>query len=58
MIPQDSFKGLGNRPYSVRYDETQRVSDIDWDNLNNTEKMVKALILKAKWAAKLNSFLE
>ena len=57
MIPQDSFKGLGNKIYKVG-DETNSVSDFDWNSLNNNEKLVKALILKAQWAAKLNAFLD
>ena len=58
MIPQDSFKGLGNKIYKVGDDEAKNVSDFDWNSLNNTEKLVKALILKAQWAAKLNAFLD
>ena len=57
MIPQDSFKGLGNKIRRVG-DETKSVSDFDWNSLNNNEKLVKALILKAQWAAKLNAFLD
>ena len=58
MIPQDSFKGLGNRIYKAGDGETKIVSDFDWNSLNNNEKLVKALILKAQWAAKLNAFLD
>ena len=57
MIPQDSFKGLGNKICKVG-DETKSVSDFDWNRLNNNEKLVKALIFKAQWAAKLNAFLD
>ena len=57
MIPQDSFKGLGTKICKVG-DETKSVSDFDWNSLNNNEKLVKALILKAQWAAKLNAFLD
>ena len=58
MIPQDSFKGLSNKIYKVGDDEAKNVSDFDWNSLNHTEKLVKALILKAQWAAKLNAFLD
>ena len=58
MIPHESFKNLGSNIYKPSSRETDSISKIDWTSLTNTEKMVKALIIKAQWAAKLNAFLD
>ena len=37
--------------------EECRLISVDWTKLSNTEKMVKALLLRAKFAAELNELL-
>ena len=56
-----SFSCQCNEAYinaeNCRCDEC-RTLNIDWTKLSNTEKMVKALLLKAQFAAELNDSLD
>ena len=57
MIPQESFKGLMQTFESCQC-EVCAANRLDWSTLSNTEKMVKALLLKAQFAAELNRFFD
>tara|TARA_Y100001960_G_C14274240_1_gene633755 strand:+ start:123 stop:299 length:177 start_codon:yes stop_codon:yes gene_type:complete len=45
------------RPEICACDECQTIN-VDWSRLSSTEKIVKALLLKAKFAAELNDPLD
>ena len=57
MIPQEGFKGLMQTAESCQC-EVCSANRLDWSRLSNTEKIVKALLLKAQFAAELNKFFD
>ena len=57
MIPQESFKGLTQK-FEACQCEVCNTNRLDWSKLSNTEKMVKAMLLKAQFAAELNKFFD
>ncbi len=57
MIPQEGFKGLMRTSKTCEC-EICTANGLDWSKLSNTEKMVKAMLLKAQFAAELNRFFD
>ena len=57
MIPQEGFKGL-MQTFETFQREVCSADSLDWSTLSNTEKIVKALLLKAQFAAELNKFFD
>lgn len=57
MIPQEGFKDL-MQTYEICQCEVCATNRLDWQTLSNTEKMVKAVLLKAQFAAELNRFFD
>ena len=57
MIPQEGFKGLMQTVEPCKC-EVCSANRLDWSTLSNNEKIVKALLLKAQFAAELNKFFD
>ena len=57
MIPQEGFKALLKTLENCQC-EVCAANKLDWSTLSNTEKMVKAMLLKAQFAAELNRFFD
>lgn len=57
MIPQEGFKDF-MQTYEICQCEVCATNRLDWQTLSNTEKMVKAVLLKAQFAAELNRFFD
>lgn len=57
MIPQEEFKGLV-QTFETCQCEVCTANRLDWSTLSSSEKMVKAVLLKAKFAAELNRFFD
>ncbi|MBL6779745.1 MAG: hypothetical protein ACO3K9_01730 [Paracoccaceae bacterium] len=57
MIPHEGYKRLMPR-HEVCDCEVCATNQLDWSKLSNTEKMVKAMILKAQFAAELNRLFD
>lgn len=57
MIPHEGYKRLMPR-HEVCDCEVCATNQLDWAKLSNTEKMVKAMILKAQFAAELNRLFD
>ena len=57
MIPQDGIKSLMQRFESCQC-EICAANRLDWSKISNTDKMVKAILLKAHFAAELNRFFD
>ncbi len=58
MFFDDSFKGVSGKLHELSGSDKESITAIDWTSLTNTEKMVKAIVIKAQWASRLNSFLD
>ena len=58
MFFDDSFKGVSGKLHELSGSDKDNTTAIDWTSLTNTEKMVKAIVIKAQWASRLNSFLD
>ena len=57
MIPQEGCKSLV-QTFETCQCEVCTANRLDWSKLSNTEKMVKAILLKAQFAAELNRFFD
>ena len=57
MIPHEGYRRLMPR-HEVCDCEVCATNQLDWSKLSNTEKMVKAMILKAQFAAELNRLFD
>ena len=57
MIPQEGFKAF-MQTFETCHCEVCAANRLDWSKLSNTEKMVKAMLLKAQFAAELNKFFD
>ena len=58
MFFDDSSKGVSGKLHELRMPDNDNITARDWTSLTNTEKMVKAIVVKAQWASKLNAFLD
>ena len=57
MIPQDGIKSV-MQTFETCQCEICAANRLDWSMLSNTDKMVKAMLLKAQFAAELNRFFD
>ena len=57
MIPHEGYKRLMQR-HEVCDFEVCAANQLDWSKLSNTEKMVKAMILKVQFVAELNRLFD
>ena len=55
MIPTNSFRGFSGHDQAPCDCEMCAPNTIDWSALTNTEKMVKAILLKAQITAELEA---
>ena len=58
MFFDESFKGTSGKLHKLGASDSDNITAIDWTSLTNTEKMVKAIVVKAQWASQLNALLD
>ena len=58
MKPFSQGHGLENSQQADCKCEVFKAINVDWTSLSKSEKMVKALLLKAQYAAELNETLD